>query len=97
MTSKPKPPSDSKVPESAVKRTPPGGSRKGKPNKVTKALKEMIQDALVEVGGADYLVKQAEENPTAFLTLVGKTLPRDLNLDSKGAVTVIVETGVPHD
>lgn len=97
MTTKPKPPSDSTVPKSAVKRTPPGGSRKGKPNKVTKALKEMIQDALEEVGGSDYLVRQAEENPTAFLTLVGKTLPKDLNLDSKGAVTVIVDTGVPRD
>ena len=94
MTIKPK--ADSTVPRSAVKRNPPGGSRKGRPNKVTKALKEMIQDALTEVGGSDYLVKQAEENPTAFMTLLGRTLPKDLNLDAKGPVTVIVETGVPR-
>ena len=89
-TKKPGPPKGTrKVPNS-------GGSRKGRPNKVTKALKEMIHDALTEVGGSDYLVRQAEENPTAFLTLVGRTLPKDLNLETKGPMTVIVETGVPR-
>ena len=94
MTTQPKKPG----PPKGTRKVPnSGGSRKGKPNKVTKALKEMIQDALTEVGGADYLVEQAKENPTAFLTLVGKTLPKDLNLDAKGPLTVIVDTGVPRD
>lgn len=52
-----------------------GGSRKGKPNKDNKALKEMILGALHGAGGEKYLQAQATENPTAFLTLIGKVLP----------------------
>lgn len=55
------------------------GRGKGNVNKTTAAIKEMIEGALQEAGGQEYLVKQAKENPTAFLTLVGKILPRDIN------------------
>ena len=51
------------------------GRRKGVPNKVTTALKDMITQALANVGGVAYLEAQAAENPTAFLTLVGRVLP----------------------
>ena len=51
------------------------GRPKGTPNKNTAALKDMILGALNNKGGVDYLMKQADENPTAFLTLVGKVLP----------------------
>lgn len=51
------------------------GRPKGVPNKNTAALKDMILGALDKKGGVDYLVRQADENPTAFLTLVGKVLP----------------------
>lgn len=57
-----------------------GGSRKGRPNKNNAPLFEMIDMALIGVGGVDYLMRQAEENPTAFLTLVGKRLPKDINV-----------------
>lgn len=59
-------------------RKPPAagkGRPKGALNKTTTQLKEMILNALAKSGGEDYLVQQAEENPTAFLTLVGKVLP----------------------
>lgn len=52
-----------------------GGRKKGTPNKVTGDLKSMILGALDNKGGIKYLEKQAEQNPTAFLTLVGKVLP----------------------
>lgn len=52
-----------------------GGRRKGTPNKMTGALKDMILTALNNKGGVTYLEKQADENPNAFLTLVGKVLP----------------------
>ena len=55
------------------------GRTKGVPNKVTKELKEMILGALDDAGGQAYLAKQAEENPNAFLTLVGKVLPMTVN------------------
>lgn len=38
-------------------------------------LKTMILNALERAGGEDYLARQAEENPTAFMTLIGKVLP----------------------
>ena len=56
-----------------------GGRAKGVTNKTTAELKEMILGALSEVGGQAYLVQQALDNPNAFMTLVGKVVPRDLN------------------
>lgn len=58
-----------------------GGRAKGVPNKVNSDLKGMVLTALSEVGGKDYLVVQAKENPTAFLTLVGKVLPKEVHVD----------------
>lgn len=57
-----------------------GGSRKGRPNKNNAPLFEMIDMALVGVGGVEYLMRQAEENPNAFLSLIGKRLPKDVNV-----------------
>lgn len=51
------------------------GRPKGIPNKTTQALKDMILMALDKSGGVDYLMQQAESNPNAFLSLVGKVLP----------------------
>lgn len=56
-----------------------GGRKKGTPNKTTGALKEMILEALSNKGGVGYLEQQADDNPTAFLTLVGKVLPLQVN------------------
>jgi hypothetical protein len=69
---------------------PPGGSRKGKPNKVTKALKEMILAALDQVGGQDYLAERASKNPTAFLALIGRVLPTTLTGDGAQPITVVI-------
>lgn len=57
-----------------------GGRTKGVPNKVTKALKEMILGALDSAGGQVYLEKQAKENPVAFMTLLGKVLPSEMKV-----------------
>jgi hypothetical protein len=64
------------------------GRVKGTPNKITKALKEMILEALENKGGVEYLERQADENPTAFLTLVGKVLPLQLTGANGGAIQV---------
>ena len=70
-----------KVPKTANKRPQPkGGSRKGKPNKATALIKDMIQGALEDVGGRRYLVEQARENPAAFMGLIKAILPKDVNL-----------------
>lgn len=64
-----------------------GGSRKGKPNKVTKALKDMILGALDKAGGEDYLLEQAQLNPNAFLQLIGKVLPQDIKATVTASLT----------
>ena len=55
-----------------------GGSRRGRPNKLTADLKAMILGALDKAGGESYLLRQANENPTAFMTLLGKILPHQI-------------------
>ncbi|NBW51501.1 MAG: hypothetical protein EB060_12035 [Proteobacteria bacterium] len=73
------------------------GRPKGVPNKATGALKEMILGALSKVGGEEYLVRQAEENPTAFLSLIAKVLPTELKSSDPGGFLVRVVTGVPPE
>lgn len=55
-----------------------GGRQKGTPNKLTKTVKEAIEVAFDEIGGPAYLVKMSKEQPTAFLTLLGKIIPTQL-------------------
>jgi len=64
-----------------VKRAAKAGRRKGTPNKQTSALKEMILQALANVGGAQYLERQAREQPGHFLTLLGRVLPLQVKQD----------------
>lgn len=72
-----------KVTKSVRKPPEKGGSRKGIPNKNTKAIKDMILQALSDAGGVDYLVERAQDPRTAsaFLGLVGKVLPTQVNAD----------------
>lgn len=74
-----------------------GGRVAGTPNKLTGAVRELILAALEGVGGQAYLERQAEQNPAAFLTLLGKVLPLQVNgpaADGGHRVTIVVE-GVP--
>jgi hypothetical protein len=66
------------------------GRQKGSVNKVTKALKDMILGALDEAGGQTYLAKQAAANPAAFMTLVGKVLPLQVQGDKDAPLQVRV-------
>ena len=51
----------------------------------------MIEGALNDVGGRKYLARQAIETPQAFLTLVGKVLPREIIGDPSKPVILSVE------
>lgn len=66
-----------------------GGSRKGVPNKLTSDVKAMILAALDKAGGAEYLLKQANENPASFLTLVGKVLPMTVAGDPENPLATV--------
>jgi hypothetical protein len=75
---------DSKMVKPAGSRPKPPNAGKGRvkgvPNKVTGAVKDMVREALERAGGVEYLAKQAKENPTAFMTLVGKLVPLTANV-----------------
>ena len=66
------------------------GKPKGATNKVTRELKDMILDALSAAGGVEYLTEKAQDPRTAsaFLTLVGKTLPMTVKGPGEGGAHV---------
>ena len=70
-------------PKLGATRLPNGGNGrpKGATNKITRELKEMILNALDSAGGEAYLAEQAEKSPAAFMTLIGKVLPMQVNTD----------------
>lgn len=72
--------------------TPPNagkGRGKGAQNKITKDIKEMIRGALDDAGGREYLAQQAIDNPAAFMGLVGKIIPRDVNNTFIGKLSIV--------
>jgi hypothetical protein len=76
-------PDTKKLPDT-VRRRPPAagkGRPKGATNKLTKSIKEAIEAAFQGVGGPEYLMRQAEENPQAFMTLLGKIIPNQIQAD----------------
>ncbi len=48
------------------------------PNKITSDLRAMVLGALDDAGGREYLKEQASTNPSAFMALVGKCLPKEI-------------------
>jgi len=64
------------------------GRPKGVPNKITPELKDMILAALDEAGGQQYLALQAIENPSAFMTLIGKVLPMQVKAEHSGGTSL---------
>jgi hypothetical protein len=55
------------------------GRPKGVSNKLTRTIRESIEAAFQGVGGPEYLMRQAEENPQAFMTLLGKIIPAQVH------------------
>lgn len=74
-----------------MKKPKTGGRKKGTPNKVTSDVRAMVVGALEGVGGQQYLQTQAEANPTAFLTLVGKVIPAQVTGEGGGPIQVTVK------
>lgn len=80
-----KPATSKKLPPNAGK-----GRPKGAVNKATKEIKDMILGALERAGGETYLTTQAEENPVAFMGLIGKVIPRDVKAEVTGAIEMVL-------
>lgn len=74
-----------------------GGRSKGTPNKVTALLKDEIlqaADGAHPEGRVGYLRQQANENPTAFMTLLGKVLPTQIGGDPENPIIHRIERHV---
>ena len=61
------------------------GRPKGAPNKNTQAIKDMLLASLDNVGGQAYFQRQAEENPNAYMALIGKIIPAEVKKEITGA------------
>lgn len=68
-----------------------GGRPKGSTNHQSRLVKEMILAALDKKGGEEYFIRQADENPTAFMTLIGKVLPTQISGDAENPLTMALE------
>ena len=73
------------------------GRPKGAMNKNTKLLKDAILEAAAragdkwgEEGMVSYLEHQADENPTAFLSLMGRVLPLQVKAEIEGGIEHVV-------
>jgi hypothetical protein len=64
------------------------GKPKGAKNKATQELKDMILEALQNKGGVEYLERQADEKPVAFMALIGRVLPMTVAGDSENPLAV---------
>jgi hypothetical protein len=67
-----------------------GGRQKGVVNKISADVKEMVLFALNKAGGGQYLLKQAHDNPTSFMQLVGKVLPLTVAGDASNPMSITV-------
>lgn len=72
------------------------GRPKGSPNKTTALLKDAILQAAEQAGDKKgmigYLKKQAKDNPTSFMGLLGKVLPLQLaNADDETFKVKVIE------
>jgi len=67
------------------------GRPKGSQNKNNALIRDMIGEALHQVGGVEYLAARANDPKTAsaFLSLVGKVLPIQVTGEDGGAIQTV--------
>ena len=65
-----------------------GGRPKGALNKETKAIREMVIEALDKAGGAEYLYQQSQSNPNAFISLIAKVMPTQITGDPNQPIEI---------
>ena len=68
------------------------GRQKGTINKLTVSIREAIEHAFDELGGASYLVHVGKNDPRTFCALLGKLLPTKLaNADGSPLLAALTE------
>lgn len=62
-----------------------GGRKRGTPNRATKALRDMVLEALDAAGGVDYLRDVATADPATFCRLLLKLMPQEVEAKVQGS------------
>jgi hypothetical protein len=86
-------------PKKGVAKVPGSGRKEGTPNKTTALLKDAVIQAATKAGQnidakskdclVTYLEKQAEDSPPAFMTLLGKVLPTQVEgTEEDGSINI---------
>lgn len=78
--------SEESVPGKNGGKRPGAGRPKGAVAKSTALIRDMVSDALDELGGVDYLKKVAESHPGPFLGLIGKVMPVQITGEDGDAI-----------
>lgn len=73
------------------------GRPKGARNKLQRDVREMLHTALNNAGGVEYLTRQAEENPKAFLALVARLIPTRITGDEEQPLPIHTITRIIVD
>ncbi len=68
-----------------------GGRAKGTPNKLKRSIREAIQMAFEQVGGVEYLVRLAQEDPKMFVLLLVKTMPPEPKVPREGGLNIVID------
>ena len=70
----------------------PVGRARGTPNKITLSVREAIERAFENLGGASYLEHVGKTDPRTFCALLGKLLPTKLaNADGSPLLAALTE------
>lgn len=79
--------------EQPAKRYPPAmgsGRIKGSQNVITKTLKTAIMESFDRVGGVEWLVKLAQDDPKTYAQLIGRVIPLQVKAEVDHTVSGIV-------
>jgi hypothetical protein len=64
------------------------GRPKGRVAQETADIKAMVIGALQDVGGRDWLAARAQDQPVAFMSLVGRVLPHQVTGENGAPIAV---------
>ena len=71
-----------------------GGRVKGTPNKTSSLIKDALAQSFDDVGGVAYLNRMAEDEPKAYLGLIGKLIPAEIKATVNGDLELTVLSGI---
>jgi len=84
---------ENKIVADTEKRRPPRAG-KGRPpgaqNKLTRSVRQAIEQAFERAGGVEWLVRLAEEDPKSFAALLARLVPSDVRVEQRPPVYNLV-------